>query len=265
MKKTTYHLNKMDCSSEETMVRMKLEPFDFIKKLEFDLGKREVTVYHEGHEVEIEKNLKVLQFGLEKRHTESLAGYTLISDDKQAQRKLLRTVLIINLVFFFIEMIAGWLAQSMGLIADSLDMLADSFVYILSLMAVGSTMGRKLRVARISGYFQLLLAFLGFAEIVRRFLGVAEHPNYLVMMIVAALALVANAISLWLFSRSQSKQEAHIKASQIFTSNDVIINAGVILAGALVYFTRSGIPDLVIGAIVFGVVVMGAIRILKLK
>ncbi len=265
MKKTTWYLSKMDCSSEEAIVRMKLEPLDFVEKLEFDLGKREVTVYHEGEEELLRKNLNALHLGLKAVRSENISGRLLVLDDRQHQRKLLKTVLIINFSFFFIEMAAGYLAQSMGLIADSLDMLADSFVYILSLIAVGSTMAKKLHVARVSGYFQLLLAFLGFAEVVRRFLGTAEHPNYLIMMVVAALALVANAISLWLFSQSKSKQEAHIKASRIFTSNDVIINAGVIVAGALVWFTRSGIPDLVIGAIVFLVVIKGALRILKLK
>ncbi len=265
MQKTTYHLNKMDCSSEESMVRLKLEPLPFIKNLSFDLGKREVTVYHEGHETEVRKKLASLNFGLKKVATEKIPERTFYPDDKKQQRKLLKTVLFINLTFFVVELVAGWLAQSMGLIADSLDMLADAFVYILSLWAVGGAVTKKLRVARLSGYFQMFLAFLGFAEVIRRFFGNAEHPDFRTMMIVASLALIANAVSLWLFSRSTSKKEAHIKASQIFTSNDIIINAGVILAGGLVFFTRSGLPDLIIGAVVFLVVIKGALRILKLK
>ena len=58
--------------------------------------------------------------------------------------------------------------------------------------------------------------------------------------------------------------EAHMKASMIFTSNDVIINTGVIVAGVLVLLTQSKYPDLIIGAIVFLIVVRGAFRILKL-
>ena len=55
-----------------------------------------------------------------------------------------------------------------------------------------------------------------------------------------------------------------MKASMIFTSNDIIINTGVIFAGVLVLFTQSKYPDLIVGSIVFLVVVSGAIRILKL-
>ena len=59
-------------------------------------------------------------------------------------------------------------------------------------------------------------------------------------------------------------KDANIRASKIFTSNDIIINIGVILAGIIVLLSGSSIPDLVVGAIIFGIVIRGAVRILKL-
>jgi len=50
----------------------------------------------------------------------------------------------------------------------------------------------------------------------------------------------------------------------IFTSNDVVINLGVIAAGVLVNWLDSSKPDLIIGTIVFVIVVQGAIRILNI-
>jgi Co/Zn/Cd efflux system component len=50
----------------------------------------------------------------------------------------------------------------------------------------------------------------------------------------------------------------------IFTSNDIIVNGGVIAAGILVSLLDSRIPDLIIGGIVFSVVIRGSFRILKL-
>lgn len=88
-------------------------------------------------------------------------------------------------------------------------------------------------------------------------------PDYRIMIGISILALAANAVCLWLLQKSKSN-EAHMKASMIFTSNDVIINSGVILAGVLVLLTQSKYPDLIIGTIVFLIVVRGAIRILKL-
>ncbi len=152
----------------------------------------------------------------------------------------------------------------MGLVADSLDMLADSFVYGLSLIAVGGTIAKKKYIAKMSGYFQILLALLGFSEVVRRFVGFDTPPDFQTMIIVSVLALIANGYCLYLLQKSKS-EEAHMKASMVFTSNDVIINSGVILAGILVNVLNSNKPDLIIGAVVFVIVVRGAFRILRLS
>jgi Co/Zn/Cd efflux system component len=84
------------------------------------------------------------------------------------------------------------------------------------------------------------------------------------MIIISLLALCGNAISLYLLQKSKSK-EAHMQASMIFTSNDVIANIGVIAAGVVVFLTQSIYPDLIIGLIVFVLVARGAFRILKLS
>ncbi|MNE79983.1 zinc transporter ZitB [compost metagenome] len=83
------------------------------------------------------------------------------------------------------------------------------------------------------------------------------------MIIISIFALIGNWLSLYLLQRSKS-DEAHMQASMIFTSNDILVNIGVIIAGILVYFTNSKIPDLVVGAVVFLIVARGAFRILKL-
>ena len=66
-------------------------------------------------------------------------------------------------------------------------------------------------------------------------------------------------------SQESKEEEAHMQASMIFTSNDVIINLGVIVAGILVNWLHSSTPDLIIGSIVFALVIQGAFRILKLS
>lgn len=106
-------------------------------------------------------------------------------------------------------------------------------------------------------------ALLGFVEVMRRFISPSETPLFQVMIIVSVFALLGNSISLWLINKAKT-EEAHMQASAIFTSNDIIVNGGVILAGTLVYFFNSKWPDLVIGGLVFTFVIRGALRILKL-
>jgi cation diffusion facilitator family transporter len=180
------------------------------------------------------------------------------------EKKILWTVLCIDLAFFVIELVSGWLANSMGLIADSFDMLTDGLIYALALFAVGSSVIRKKRVARFAGIFQIILAIIGFIEIVRRFIGAEAMPEFQTMVLISAITLIANTICLSLLQKNQNK-DAHIQASIILTHNDVIINSGVIIAGILVHYLNSNYPDLIIGAVIFVVVLRGAFKMLRLS
>jgi len=252
----------MDCPSEENLIRMKLDGISNIANLDFDIPNRKLTVFHNGQIYQIEKSILELNLGGKKISTEQ-TDHTEFKENAN-QKKLLWAVLGINFAFFLIEMTTGLISKSMGLVADSLDMLADSFVYGISLFAVGGTLTRKKRIAKLAGYFQITLAIIGFIEVLRRFFGIEQIPEFSTMIIVSIFALIANGICLYLLQKSKSKEEAHMKASMIFTSNDVIINLGVITAGVLVNWLNSNKPDLIIGTIVFAVVIQGAIRILKL-
>ncbi|MFZ4464764.1 MAG: cation transporter, partial [Bacteroidales bacterium] len=258
---TTFRIKKMDCPSEEQMIRMKLDGLAHIQSMEFDIPKRQLVVYHEGNHDEIFKRLNNLKFNTSVIETAPVSGEKPEKNNK-LEKKLLLQVMFLNLFFFVVEASAGLIARSMGLLADSLDMLADSLVYGLALLAVGGTLIRKKNIAKSSGYLQLALAALGLTEAARRFLGFSEMPNFQIMIIISILALIGNIISLLLLQQSKSK-EVHMRASMIFTSNDVIANTGMILAGALVSVTNSAYPDLIIAILIFGVVMQGAFRILQ--
>lgn len=261
MKKSIFTLSKMDCSAEEQLVSLKLSGLKEVKNLAFDLSERSVTIVHAGDITTVEEAIQDLNLGAIRISSEYIDEQEPM--EQKDERRLLIYVLAINAFFFVVEMTTGILSNSMGLVADSLDMLADAFVYGLSLLVVGSTMIKKKRMARSSGYLQLLLAVVGLTEILRRFWGLSEVPVYSTMIVISFLALLGNVACLIILRKARNN-DPHIRASQIFTSNDVIINAGVLLAGVLVYLTGSKIPDLIIGGIVFVIVVRGAFRILNL-
>lgn len=263
MKKTLFEITKMDCPSEENLIRMKLDGISSIANLDFDIPNRKLTVFHSGEIDQIEKLVMELNLGGKKiftNHTDQTEF-----EEQKDQTKLLWSVLAINFTFFIVEMTTGILSKSMGLVADSLDMLADSFVYGISLFAVGGSLTKKKKIAKLAGYFQIVLALIGFVEVLRRFFGEEKLPDFSTMIIVSVFALMANGICLYILQKSKSKEEAHMQASMIFTSNDVIINLGVITAGVLVHWFSSSKPDLIIGTIVFLLVIQGAFRILKLS
>jgi cation diffusion facilitator family transporter len=177
------------------------------------------------------------------------------------EKRTLVLLLMINGTMFAVELGAGWVAQSMGLIADSLDMFADAGVYAAALLAVGSTTRRKTHAAAVSGIVQLALAAGVAFEVARRAVEGSE-PVSLLMITVSVLALLANSTCLVLLHKHR-KGEIHMRASWIFSTTDVQANVGVIVAGLLVMLTRSAWPDLVIGLAVCGLVIRGAVRILR--
>ena len=177
------------------------------------------------------------------------------------ERRTLLFLIAINGVMFFVELAAGWVAQSMGLIADSLDMLADAGVYGIALLAVGSSAMAKARAAAASGILQLGLAGLVLLEVARKS-NHGSEPVSSLMIGVSLVALTANVACLYLL-RQHRHGEVHMRASWIFSTTDVQANVGVIIAGVLVFVTGWSTPDLIIGALVCAIVARGGIRILR--
>ena len=79
----------------------------------------------------------------------------------------------------------------------------------------------------------------------------------MVIMTVGAAALIANIVCLRLIY-AHKDGDVHMRASWIFSANDVIANAGVILSGALVLWLDSRWPDIVIGIVIAVVILRGA-------
>ena len=267
---STFAVPKMDCPSEERMIRLALDGVRGIQGLSFDLSKRQLQVIHDGAAEPIAAKLATLNLGASLQHTEAAAlGVEMIMEDLGAEAgaakeaRTLRVLLGINALMFAIEITVGLFAHSAGLISDSLDNFADASVYGLSLYAVGRSAQLKLRAAHLSGLIQLILALGALVEVVRRFIFGSE-PESLLMIGMASLALIANITVLMLIARHR-QGEVHMKASWIFTANDVLANIGVILAGVLVAWTGSRYPDLIIGALIGLIVLNGARRILALK
>lgn len=173
-----------------------------------------------------------------------------------SQKRVLIVLLAINALMFMVELGFGWVAESTALIADSLDNLADAVVYGIGLYAVGRSMAHKANAALLSGYFQGALGLLIVLDIARR-VWMGSEPRSELMIVVGFAALVANVICLLLMQKHRNG-EVHMRASWIFSKNDVIANVGVMTAGGLVAMSGSRWPDILIGLIVATVILRGA-------
>jgi Co/Zn/Cd efflux system component len=190
-----------------------------------------------------------------------MIGCDCADDTARLEHRTLLTLLAINGVMFLAEAVVGWIAESTALLADSLDMLADATVYGLAMYAVRRSSKAQQAAASISGVLQIALGIGVLAEIMRRAIFGSE-PTSLLMVGTGCIALVANLICLRLISMHRDGG-AHMRASWIFSKNDVIANTGVIIAGVLVVTLGSRVPDLVVGSIVAVIVVRGGLQICR--
>ena len=177
------------------------------------------------------------------------------------QSRILIILLGINALMFLLEITLGILSESTALIADSLDMLADATVYAIGLYAVGRSATAKISAASFSGIFQIILGISVSLDVLRRLIWGSEPESWL-MIVIGIAALIANTICLLLISKHKDG-EVHMRASWIFSKNDVIANLGIIIGGCLVYLLDSRFPDLIIGMLISILVIHGGIHILK--
>ena len=263
MQKTSVNIKRMDCPSEIKMIEGLMENLDPSAKMVFDLESRTVQFYHSVDKDQILDSLKAISLPGDLISSQEVLDHDIPDIAPSVEAKTLKYLLGINFTMFVVEIFLGFYAESTGLLADGLDMLADSFVYGLSLYAVGKSIAMKHKAAYFSGIMQISLGLLCLVEVGRKFyFGSEPLSNY--MIVVSVIALIANLWCLILIHKHKDG-EVHMKASWIFSANDVIVNTGVIFSGALVYFLKSNVPDLIIGGIVSLVVIRGGISIMKLS
>ncbi len=266
--RSVFVVKRMDCQAEEQLVRMAIERATPEAKMNFRISERRVEVLHRSELSTLLAALKSLGLGEQLESNERIdeSDFEALAQRPQSDghdTSALKWLLVINSAMFCFELAVGIWAESTGLIADSLDMFADAAVYGIALFAVGKSQSHKLTAAHISGWLQLALAVGILFEVVRRIF-VGSEPISSLMMAAGVIALIANVVCLVIITRRESN-EPHMKASAIFSANDVIANVGVILAGSLVMFTGSEYPDLVIGTLIGVIVLLGAKKILQLK
>jgi len=176
-------------------------------------------------------------------------------------RRILWTVLAVNLAMFLVEIGAGLAAGSASLQADALDFFGDAANYAISLMVVGMALRYRATAALAKG------ATMGLFDlwIIGTVIWHSMHgtlPSALTMGAVGFAALVANAVSfglLWVYRSG----DANMRSAWICTRNDVLGNFAVLIAAAGVFGTGTGWPDVIVAAIMAGLALQGAMTVMR--
>ena len=177
------------------------------------------------------------------------------------QRRVLVTVMVINLAMFFAEFGGGVVARSSALMADSVDMLGDAIVYGLSLYALTRGARWQAGAAIAEGGIILVFGVAVGVEIIDKLVN-GVPPSSRLMLAFGGLALTANLTCLamlWRFRTTNVNMASTFECSR----NDVVSNIGVLAAASLVALTGQAWPDIAVGAIVALIFLRSALHVLR--
>ncbi|HEY0027565.1 MAG TPA: cation transporter [Allosphingosinicella sp.] len=176
-------------------------------------------------------------------------------------RRVLVVVMMLNLMMFVLEFGAGIIADSAALMADSVDMLGDGLVYGISLYALERSLRWRAGMALAKGAFILALGLAIIVEIVLKMLW-GHPPASGLMLVFGAMALIVNlscVALLWPYRRHDVNLSSTFECSR----NDVLANAGVIVAAFVVSVTASPWPDIAIAGVIAFLFLRSALKVTR--
>jgi len=193
--------------------------------------------------------------------------------DRTRRGRAFAIAIVLNVGFTIAEVVAGLVSGSMALIADAGHNLSDVLALLLawgaSILAARPPSERYTYGLKSSSILAaitnaaLLWVALGaiLVETIRRL----SHPEPVhgqTMMIVAALGIVINALSAFLFAKGR-KSDLNVRAAFLHLVADAAVSAGVVLAGLLVVLTGQRLIDPVTSLIITGVIAWGSWGLLR--
>jgi cobalt-zinc-cadmium efflux system protein len=171
----------------------------------------------------------------------------------------------LNILFVGAETVAGLLSHSVALLADAGHNLSD--VLGLCLAWGGATLARRGPTKRFTYGLKgstilaallnalLLLVALGaiVLEAVER-IGEPAPVKGALVVVVAAIGILINAASAWLFARGH-KNDINLRGAYLHMAADATVSAGVMLAGLIIWVTGvewiDPVTSIVVAAIIF--------------
>jgi Co/Zn/Cd efflux system component len=172
-------------------------------------------------------------------------------------RRILWIALLVNAAMFGVELVGGWAAGSVSLLADAVDFFGDAANYGISLFVLGLAPVWRSKTALLKG---VTMGAYGFFVLGTALLHLASGtlPKASTMGIIGTLALLANGLVAALLYAYRNG-DSNMRSVWLCTRNDAIGNVAVLLAALGVYEAGSGLPDLLVAA-VMGVLGLTAAR-----
>ena len=178
----------------------------------------------------------------------------------------------VTVLILMAEVVGGILSNSLALLSDAGHVLTDTFALGLSMMA--ARIGRRpsddratygyqrvgLLAAVINGLSLLVIAAFIFYESYKRFISPPEIDVSL-MLLIAGFGLAGNVLMALIIGHEH--EDLNIKSAWLHVLGDTLSSVGVIISGAIIYFTRWTYADPIAGLIIGIIIVAGGFRVVR--
>lgn len=165
----------------------------------------------------------------------------------EGNAKKLTLALILTTLFLVVEVVAGFITQSLALISDAAHMFTDAAALAIALVAIRigklpaddkRTFGYQ-RFEILAALFNALMLFIVAIYILFEAYQRFSHPpeiQSMGMMIVAVIGLIINLISMRILF-SSATESLNMKGAYLEVLSDALGSVGVIIGAAVIYFT----------------------------
>ena len=179
----------------------------------------------------------------------------------------------LNAGFVFLEAIYGYLGHSVALFADAAHNLGDVLGLVVAWVAsvlvrrapsarfTYGLRGSSILAALFNAVFLLLTIGAISWEAIQR-LGRPEPVSGATVMIVAAIGIVVNGITAWLFA-SGRKDDLNLRGAFLHMASDALVSAGVVAAGLVILLTGWLWLDPLVSLAINAVIVWGTWGLLR--
>ncbi len=196
------------------------------------------------------------------------------SDDlgRKLKRTRLKLVILITAIVMGIEVVGGFLTNSLALLSDAGHMLTHLFALGMSLFAIvlatrpvtkEKTYGfhrAEVLVAFVNGIVLLFITGLIFYKAIFRVISpqpVAERE----MLLVAILGLAANGAGIFLLS-GVGRGDINVRSAFLHLMGDTVSSGAVVLGGLIIYYTGNFIVDPIVSILICVLILIWATRLL---
>lgn len=254
-----YRVTGMDCASCAAKIEKATRGVGGVEEVKVSIASQVMTlrVDDPGTRLpEIERAVTALGYQLDRLDAPSARAER--DDDDElpkdlahitpAYKRALWIVVALNVGYGLVEMVGGFVSGSQALKADALDFLGDGLITFLGLLAIGWSLAWRARSALAQGLFLGALGLGVIAATAYRVL-VLNQPEAGLMGLLGAVALAVN-VAAALVLLPHRTGDANVRAVWLFSRNDALGNAAVVVAAGLVWLTGTPWPDLVVAVVI---------------